>query len=228
MKVAERKNKEEMRQWRAGLSPLRLPWKTRRKFLSLTGEGERHTRNCRSLVLHLQCSVLFLDSTAVLCLLYPPTPPWLFNPGRCGWSYLQPQVSLESSGSVFFASSDPAVAAPSASHFPGEPQPGSDSVFSELNQIPPSTLLELTSDLKEMCWQWACFWNDIRIQKPARVGFGSHFFVHKEWNLCRVTWPHFLLKAHPNQESYFCMGGGRSVTSLPCDPIPSGEWLPLP
>lgn len=39
---------------------------------------------------------------------------------------------------------------PSASHFPGEPQPGSDSVFSELNQIPPSTLLELTSDLEEM------------------------------------------------------------------------------
>lgn len=48
------------------------------------------------------------------------------------------------------ASRNPVVTAPSTSHFPRESQPRSDNVFSELNQIPPSTLLELTSDLKEM------------------------------------------------------------------------------
>lgn len=119
--------------------------------MSLTGEGERQTRNCRSLALHLQCPVLIwipLLPSACYTRPFHPCSLILVDVGEATCSLRFPWKALVLR---FCASSDPAVTTPSASHFPGEPQPVSDSVFSELNQIPPSTLLELTSDLKEMC-----------------------------------------------------------------------------
>lgn len=120
------------------------------KILQLDRRGrERQTRNGWpfNCICSVQCwpRAPLLSSACSTHLLHPRSLT-LVDVGEATCSLRFPWKAL----ALHCASRNPVVTTPSTSHFPGEPQPRSDSVFSELNQIPPSTLLELTSDLKEM------------------------------------------------------------------------------